>query len=39
MQRDGRPVSDPADVQIMATEVAQRFVERRMPLLAMLGVT
>ncbi len=38
MQREGRPVTDPAELRTMAAEVVQRFLERRMPVLKTLGV-
>ncbi len=38
MQREGKPVTDPAETQAMAAEVVQRFLERRTPVLRMLGV-
>ena len=38
MQRDGKPVTDPAEMQVMAGEVVQRFAERRMPVLRAMGM-
>jgi SAM-dependent methyltransferase len=38
MQRDGKPVTDPAETRTMAAEVVQRFLERRTPVLRTLGV-
>jgi len=38
MQRDGKPVTDPAETRTMAAEIAERFLHRRIPLLQMLGV-
>jgi hypothetical protein len=38
MQRDGKPVTDPAEMRTMAAEVVQRFLQRRTPVLRTLGV-
>jgi SAM-dependent methyltransferase len=38
MQREGKPVTDPAEKQTMAADVVQRFLDRRAPILRMLGV-
>jgi SAM-dependent methyltransferase len=38
MQRDGKPVTDPAEIQTTAAELVQRFLERRVPVLRSLGV-
>jgi len=38
MQREGKPVTDPAEIRTMAAEVVQRFLERRTPVLRTLGV-
>lgn len=38
MQRDGKPVTDPAEIRAMAAEVVQRFLELRTPGLRTLGV-
>ncbi|HTW73108.1 MAG TPA: class I SAM-dependent methyltransferase [Acetobacteraceae bacterium] len=38
MQRDGKPVTDLAEMRIMAAEIAERFLTRRTPLLQILGV-
>jgi hypothetical protein len=38
MQRDGKPVTDPAEIRTMAAEVVQRFLELRVPVLRSLGV-
>jgi SAM-dependent methyltransferase len=38
IQREGVPVTDPAEKQSMAGDVVQRFLERRVPLLRTLGV-
>jgi SAM-dependent methyltransferase len=38
MQRDGKPVTDPADAKLLAGDVVQRFLERRMPVLRRLGI-
>ena len=38
IQRDGKPVTDPAEIKVMARDVVQRFVERRTPVLRTLGI-
>jgi SAM-dependent methyltransferase len=38
IQREGKPVTDPAEMRTMAAEVVQRFLERRTPVLRTLGV-
>jgi SAM-dependent methyltransferase len=38
IQKEGKPVTDPAEMRTMAAEVVQRFLERRMPVLRTLGV-
>ena len=38
MQREGKPVTDPAECRTMAAEISQRFLDIRVPLLRMLGV-
>jgi len=38
MQRDGKSVTDPAETRAMAADIAERFLNRRVPLLQMLGV-
>ncbi len=38
MQREGTPVTDPDEKRAMAAEVVQRFLERRAPVLRILGV-
>lgn len=38
LQRDGKPVTSPAETEALAADVVQRFVERRLPVLVRLGV-
>ena len=38
MQRDGKSVTDPSETRAMAADIAERFLNRRVPLLQMLGV-
>jgi SAM-dependent methyltransferase len=38
MQREGKAVTDPAEIRTMAVDIAERFLDRRVPLLRMLGV-
>lgn len=38
MQHEGRPVTDPGEKRTMAADVVQRFLERRTPVLRLLGV-
>jgi hypothetical protein len=38
MQREGKPVTDTTETRTMATEMVQRFLERRVPLFKELGV-
>jgi SAM-dependent methyltransferase len=38
MQRDGRLVTDPAEIRTMAVEIVERFLDRRIPTLQILGI-
>jgi len=38
IQREGKPVTDPDEIRSMAGDIAQRFLDRRMPVLHMLGI-
>ena len=38
MQREGKPVTDQAEKRAMAAEVVQRFLDRRIPTLRILGI-
>jgi len=38
IQRDGKPVTDPAEIQSMAGDIAKRFLDRRIPILHLLGI-
>ena len=38
MQRDGKLVTDPAEIRTMAVEIVERFLDRRIPTLRILGI-
>ena len=38
MQQDGKPVTEAAQMKTLAADVVGRFLERRMPMLRMLGI-
>jgi len=38
VQRDGQPVSDPAEIRTVATDLVERFLNQRLPVLRTLGI-